>query len=891
MGSEESNNRNTDPPSSASDSGLLYSNEPPTAPSTAAQNEVGDLASGAAAADGGGSQRLPKVGEELGGYRLIQRIAAGLHISQFTARHLRLDRTAIVSFCHPNPSGKASDPAAAAPAELLRRFHASTGLEHPAIAATLDAGEYQNLPYVVAELVPGVSLHDFMLRHGPFAPDITVSIAAKLAQGLRYAWGQGMAHGGITPHKVILYERTSPKLIDFGLSMPHQRAMDSGDRTLSQSTAAESADVRFLAPELIGDCSPLHGASDVYALGCLIYWMLNGTAPYEGTVEEISRAQRSLSVPLLHARYGEVSPMLQQLWHRMMLKDQTHRIPWEEVVRQFDMAVTIAAAPNSQARTPVVLSSSSISLGKSPSGSSRSLPAVPMLASSMEFDPRHVVSLDLGCESTRASVLRNGLPMAIEFDGGKVEFPTAVWINGDKVHTGADALTGPVGHVLKDFKVLLGNPAAQAATAESNLPADVLAAFVLRRVNDAARSQAGYFRRAVLTVPSCYNDLQRKSLQDAAYIASLDVIGLINESTAVTIWLAFLRGLLRPTGPDRPYRHWLVVRLGKSSFEASVVRLQGLEVSVLSIAGDPQLGVADWDQHLSETLRQALTPRRACGTEPASIHAAILRSAEIARLSLSERDRVKLRGTRGSSEDFFRLTRAAFEVATSSLLGRVRRLAQHAVTVASLSPHDIDEIILTGGGAGIPSVQQTVREFAPELPVTIVSDPNAASHGALVWANMHPRATHSGPKISLQEVNAVDIGIAAGHTSEGSLRYSRIIAANTSLPCARIKTFGTQQQSQESLRLPLACLNELASSPITPLGECHIWYHSLGQYTGTQLKLLFHLSAEARLSVFAEPHSTGSRISLDIQRPVGLSEEQCVRWRDWMDTAILCGNI
>ncbi|MDA1177754.1 MAG: Hsp70 family protein, partial [Planctomycetota bacterium] len=234
---------------------------------------------------------------------------------------------------------------------------------------------------------------------------------------------------------------------------------------------------------------------------------------------------------------------------------------------------------------------------------------------------------------------------------------------------------------------------------------------------------------------------------------------------------------------------------------------------------------------------------------------------------------------------------AAFEVATLSQLDRVRLLTEAALKAASLSSNEIDELVLTGGGAGIPSVQQTVREFAPNIPVTILTDPNAASHGAIVWANLHPRASHSGPKMSLQEVNAVDVGIATGRTPEGNLRYSRMIAANTPLPCGRSKFFGTQQHAQDSLRLPLTCLNELARNPVTPLGECHIWYHSLGQYSGTQLKLHFQLNSEGRLAIFAEPQSTGSRVSLDIQRPVGLSEEQCVRWRDWMDTAILCGNL
>jgi WD40 repeat protein len=207
--------------------------------------------------------------------------------SVFRARDPVLGREVAVKVV--SAEALASDPS------LLERFHreatSSTAVRHPNIVAVLDAGQIERLPYLVLELVPGGSLKDLLKRSGKLEPRAAAALMAQVARGLAAIHDAGLVHRDLKPDNVLLDERGTPKIADFGLV--RAKSADALTRTGEVLGTYE-----YMAPEQAEGGHGVDARADIYALGATLYALLTGRPPFEGKGYEV----------LKHALLEDVKP-------------------------------------------------------------------------------------------------------------------------------------------------------------------------------------------------------------------------------------------------------------------------------------------------------------------------------------------------------------------------------------------------------------------------------------------------------------------------------------------------------------------------------------------------------------------------------------------------------
>jgi serine/threonine-protein kinase len=226
-------------------------------------------------------------GSKLGRYEIVELLGRGGMGSVFRARDPVLSREVAVKVV--SAEALASDPS------LLERFHreatASTAVRHPNIVAVLDAGQIERLPYLVLELVPGGSLKDLLRRSGQLEPRAAAALMAQVARGLAAIHDAGLVHRDLKPDNVLLDERGTAKIADFGLV----RAKSSDALT---RTGEVLGTYEYMAPEQAEGGHGVDARADIYALGATLYALLTGRPPFEGKGYEV----------LKHALLEDVKP-------------------------------------------------------------------------------------------------------------------------------------------------------------------------------------------------------------------------------------------------------------------------------------------------------------------------------------------------------------------------------------------------------------------------------------------------------------------------------------------------------------------------------------------------------------------------------------------------------
>ncbi len=210
-------------------------------------------------------------GYALAHYDLETRLATGGMGSIYVAFHRLLQKKFAVKFMLEQ---FANQP------EAVQRFHQETlalgKLNHPNIVSAVDAGEIEQVPYLVTELIDGTNLQDLITRNGPVSLATSIDYIRQAAYGLQHAHQLGFIHRDIKPSNLLLDQHGSIKLLDFGLVRT--------DEARANATQAGQllGTLDYIAPEQAIDASKIDHRSDIYSLGCTWIFLLTGTAPFDG---------------------------------------------------------------------------------------------------------------------------------------------------------------------------------------------------------------------------------------------------------------------------------------------------------------------------------------------------------------------------------------------------------------------------------------------------------------------------------------------------------------------------------------------------------------------------------------------------------------------------------
>jgi molecular chaperone HscA len=503
------------------------------------------------------------------------------------------------------------------------------------------------------------------------------------------------------------------------------------------------------------------------------------------------------------------------------------------------------------------------------------------------FDPKappKAIGIDLGTTNSVVATLRDGYPYVLTNCDGSGTLPSVVYYGSHgRILVGrnaqAHALSEPT-RTIGSAKRFMGRSADDAETkklgayqfapaateAEKRVvrfdvgdkavtPVEV-SAEILKSLKQSATDQLTKVGGAVITVPAYFDDAQRQATKDAARLAGLEVLRLLNEPTAA----ALAYGL-----ETKRNGLFVVYDLGGGTFDVTVLVLEDGVFQVKSTGGDSALGGDDMDRALAADLFGAMgfTAGDAQSQEVVSF---VLAAARDAKHRLTESNEVSVELPHRDGRDIqHTLTREAFEQRIASLLERTGKACRRALRDAEIEPSAVDGVILVGGATRVPRVQSYVQEIFGKEPLRGIDPDLVVACGAAIQADLISNASD---EALLLDVLPLSLGI---ETMGGSV--DRILPRNTTIPAGARATFTTYADNQTGFEIHVVQgERELAK-------DCR----SLAKFTLkgippmaaglARLEVTFHVDENSLLSVTAKELTTGKEQVIEVKPSHGLDDE------------------
>lgn len=395
---------------------------------------------------------------------------------------------------------------------------------------------------------------------------------------------------------------------------------------------------------------------------------------------------------------------------------------------------------------------------------------------------------------------------------------------------------------------------------EKSLYPEEASAAILSYMKTIAENYLGHeVKNAVVTVPAYFNDSQRKSTIDAASIAGLNVLRIINEPTAAAI----AYGL----DNDKSERNVLIFDLGGGTFDVSILNIDDGVFEVLSTAGDTHLGGEDFDNRMVNFMCDEFNRKvRKTEAKITSNKRALRRlrtACERAKRTLSTASmaNIEIDALHEGNDFYTSISRAKFENLCSDLFNSCLKPVEKALVDSKLDKSDIQEIVLVGGSTRVPQIQKLLKDFfnGQELCKSINPD-EAVAYGAAVQA-----AILSGVKDDkLDDKLLIDVTpLTLGLETNGSI-MEPLIARNTKIPAKQTKTFTTGTDNQPSVPIRIFEGESRMTAKNNLLGSFELSGIPPMPRGKPQIEVSYDIDANGILKVSATEKSTGSSNDITI---------------------------